>query len=65
MDKQNDHQDDEYRGQGGSYVIGKDGKRTRVETTADHPEGHRAREAEKPAATPSSAASDKTNKRGA
>lgn len=65
MSKEKDYQDDQFRGQGGSYVIGTDGKRTRIETTADHPEGHRAREADEPAATPASAASDKTNKRGA
>ena len=38
---------DEFSGQGGSYVIDKDGKRMRVETpTQDHPEGNRPRDAE-------------------
>lgn len=36
---------DEFAGQGGSYVIEK-GNRKRVEQTLDHPDGHRAREAQ-------------------
>lgn len=45
--------DDEFEGQGGSYLMGKDGKRTRVEEpTADHPDGNRARAAEEAAPQP-------------
>ncbi|MFZ5530295.1 MAG: hypothetical protein ACOY4U_04495 [Pseudomonadota bacterium] len=33
---------DEFAGQGGSYVM-KDGKRVRVEETVEHPDGHCAR----------------------
>ena len=44
--------DDEFWGQGGSYTVGKDGKRVRVEETLDHADGNRPREAEEPAAPP-------------
>lgn len=38
---------DEFAGQGGSYRIGADGKRVRVEApTQDHPQGNRARDAQ-------------------
>lgn len=42
-----------YHGQGGSYTVDADGKKTQTEApTADHPEGNRPRDAEpvKPAA---------------
>lgn len=37
---------DEFRGVGGSYVVGRDGTRKRVEETTDHPEGNRPRDAD-------------------
>lgn len=36
--------DDEFRGVGGSYTVGRDGRRKRVEQTTDHPEGNRPRD---------------------
>jgi hypothetical protein len=37
---------DEFAGQGGSYLVDKNGKRIRVEETRNHPQGNCAREAE-------------------
>lgn len=38
-----------YHGQGGSYSVDADGKKTQTEApTADHPEGNRPREADLP-----------------
>ncbi|MEW6314131.1 MAG: hypothetical protein AB1513_08855 [Pseudomonadota bacterium] len=40
-----DQLQDEFSGQGGSYVV-KDGKRVRVEETVEHPDGNCARDAD-------------------
>lgn len=37
---------DKYEGMGGSYIMNKDGVRTLVERTEDHPEGNRPRDAQ-------------------
>jgi hypothetical protein len=53
---------DEFAGQGGSYVVGKDGKRQLVEQTAPAPSGGAGSEQPKqaPAPEPAAPADDKT-----
>lgn len=42
---------DEYEGQGGSYVVGKDGKRKLIERTEDQPAAATEQPAEQPTET--------------
>ena len=44
---------------GGSYIVGKDGKKRLVDGTADHPDGNCARDADGKPRTPRAADLDK------